>query len=272
MAKKNEHFKISKIIYFDEDTATDYVQVMNNGSLERTTELFTAINAEAEAGVKVEGSFGLGKLFKALLGTGIDAHFNASASGSVQKDKLVRNILNNTLLTDFLHTFNNNDASCTIEVLDGYKVEIIPKSLSQIITVSPITKMIEGNIAVDQEGSVMNIEKMDTALKLLKGYYEFRGKGSYETKILRFNIESFRNNYKIPDLMLMDLSMLAIKVGSTDSENNFSVDVLVNDATAVKNDKAYFSNPTLTSPTTSATSEAEVGIIPIYDVILAGVR
>ena len=182
MSKKKEPLKMSKIIYFDEDTATDYVQIMNKGSLERTTELFTAINAEADGQIKVEGSFGLGKLVKALLGSGIDAHINTSASGSVQKDKLVRNILNNTLLTDFLETFNNAENN-SIEELDGYNIEIIPNSLSQFITISPITKMMEGNIAVDQEGSVMNIEKMDTAIKLLKGYYEFKG---VKNQIVRF--------------------------------------------------------------------------------------
>ena len=49
--------KICKIVYFDEDSITDYVQIVAGGSLETTTELlksseiYQEINATQQKGV-----------------------------------------------------------------------------------------------------------------------------------------------------------------------------------------------------------------------------
>lgn len=49
--------KICKIVYFDEDSVTDYVQIVAGGSLETTTELLKSseVNEKQEVGATVSG-------------------------------------------------------------------------------------------------------------------------------------------------------------------------------------------------------------------------
>ena len=60
--------KICKIVYFDEDSVTDYVQIIAGGELENTTELLRSRNAEEEQNIKADGKVGISGIFKALLG------------------------------------------------------------------------------------------------------------------------------------------------------------------------------------------------------------
>ena len=39
MKDRNETTQLCKIVYFDEDSVTDYVQMVDGGELEKTTEL-----------------------------------------------------------------------------------------------------------------------------------------------------------------------------------------------------------------------------------------
>lgn len=59
------------------------------------------------------------------------------------------------------------------------------------------------------------VEKLENALKSDKEYYEFVGTKGNSKVILRFSILSLRNNYKINDLLKMNLSIYAIKVGTS---------------------------------------------------------
>ena len=51
--------KICKIVYFDEDSITDYVQIVAGGSLETTTELLKSseANERQEVGANAKGGF-----------------------------------------------------------------------------------------------------------------------------------------------------------------------------------------------------------------------
>ena len=62
--------KICKIVYFDEDSVTDYVQIVAGGTLEKTTELLNSsdLSEEQKADVSAKGGIGGGCL--ALLGRG----------------------------------------------------------------------------------------------------------------------------------------------------------------------------------------------------------
>lgn len=59
------------------------------------------------------------------------------------------------------------------------------------------------------------IDRFDNSLRNAKGYYELIGVSSKQKTrvVFRFNLEAFRNNYKISDLTKMDLIIYAIKVG-----------------------------------------------------------
>ena len=50
------------------------------------------------------------------------------------------------------------------------------------------------NLNTDLDLSI-DIVKMDDSIKLAKGYFEFEGIQNNKSVILRFNIDSFKNNY-----------------------------------------------------------------------------
>lgn len=60
--------KICKIVYFDEDSVTDYVQIVAGGELENTTELLKSRDAQEAQSVQANGKVGISGIFKALLG------------------------------------------------------------------------------------------------------------------------------------------------------------------------------------------------------------
>jgi len=119
----NETYKISKLMYFDKNTATDYVQMMNTGKLDKTTELFSSMEGDVKSDISANVSIGIRKLVKNIL----------------------NNILNNTLLTDFLNA--NNSQQGTISNLEGYQIQMMPDSFNQIVSITPITKMMKGSLS-----------------------------------------------------------------------------------------------------------------------------
>ena len=65
---KNILEKICKIVYFDEESVTDYVQIVAGGELENTTELLKTRDAQEEQNIQAGGKIGISGVFKALLG------------------------------------------------------------------------------------------------------------------------------------------------------------------------------------------------------------
>lgn len=56
---KNDKIKMQKIIYFDEESVTDYVQIVEGGKLEKTTELLNGTEENLNAKTKTSGSVGI---------------------------------------------------------------------------------------------------------------------------------------------------------------------------------------------------------------------
>ena len=100
--------KICKVVYFDEDSVTDYVQIVAGGDMEKTTELLNTREASEgqNGGVSVKG--GISGMFKALLGFEVAGNADISAGLSFNSNKMVKNILKNTILTDFLAIIEEN--------------------------------------------------------------------------------------------------------------------------------------------------------------------
>ena len=94
--------KICKIVYFDEESVTDYVQIVAGGELENTTELLKSMDAQEEQDVQAKGKVGISGIFKALLGWEAGVSADVSAGLSFNSSKMVKNIVKNTILTDFL--------------------------------------------------------------------------------------------------------------------------------------------------------------------------
>lgn len=90
--------KICKIVYFDEDSVTDYVQIVAGGTLEKTTELLNSSDLSEEQKADVSAKGGIGGVFKALLGWEASASGEVSAGLALNRNKMVKNIVKNTIL------------------------------------------------------------------------------------------------------------------------------------------------------------------------------
>lgn len=157
--------KICKIVYFDEDSVTDYVQIVAGGTLEKTTELLNSSDLSEEQKADVSAKGGIGGVFKALLGWEASASGEVSAGLALNRNKMVKNIVKNTILTDFLHIIDENEnksASKTtrgaIKKFEGYVISAEKDSLSYMVMVSPYLSMLRSgssipagdfNIAID---------------------------------------------------------------------------------------------------------------------------
>ena len=262
--------KLTKIIYFDESSVTDYIQIIEGGKLTKTTELLSIDADNGGANVGTEASVGINGLFRSLIGFGAKVEAESKLETSFKSETLIKTILQNTILTDFLDIVQNEKTQ--IAVFDDIKIKVIRDSLSYIIMISPYMKMFKGeslNINTDLDLS-LDVLKMDESIKLAKGYFEFEGVKKDKTSvILRFNIDSFKNNYKISDLLKMDLSIYAVYVGKVDRKNISIVSEI--NASANENQAVLiYDNPKYGETDTREVNSSE-DILEVFDVLLAGV-
>lgn len=267
--------KICKIVYFDEDSVTDYVQIVAGGELENTTELLKSRDAQEAQSVQANGKVGISGIFKALLGWEAGASADVSAGLSFNSSKMVKNIVKNTILTDFLKTIedvsqgrtNSRLPKGTIKQFKGYKISAVEDSLSYMVMVSPYLSMLKSGSSIPAGEFNIAVDKLDNALRHAKGYYEFVGTKGRSRVILRFNINSFRNSYTISDLLKMDLSIYAIKVGRTSLENlNVNKELGMKVSLIPKDNPSY--EPNADTEEAAATSPT----LDVFDVLLAVVE
>ena len=258
--------KLTKVIYFDESSVTDYIQIIEGGQLIKTTELLSGDTDSGEAKVSAEASIGISSLFKNLIGLGAKAQMETNLETSFKSEELIKTILQNTILTDYLDIVENEESH--IVVFDDIKIKVIKDSLSYVIMIAPYMKMFKGeglNLNTDLDLSI-DIVNMNDSIKLAKGYFEFEGIVENDSVILRFNIESFKNNYKISDLLKMDLTIYAVPVGKVERKN-ISIVSEINAATA---EEVSYDNPTYGEDE----GDEEVtsrDLLTVFDVLLAGV-
>lgn len=267
--------KICKIVYFDEESVTDYVQIVAGGELENTTELLKSRDIQEDQLAQANGKIGISGIFKALLGWEANVSAEVSAGLSFNSSKMVKNIVKNTILTDFLKIIEDSSTGKsasrlpkgTIKQFKGYKISAEENSLSYMVMVSPYLSMIKSGSSIPAGEFSIAIDKLDNALRHAKGYYEFVGTKGRSRVILRFNINSFRNGYTISDLLKMDLSIYAIKVGRTSLENlNVNKELGMNVSIIPRDNPSYENN----AETEDASSNSP--ILDVFDVLLAGVE
>lgn len=267
--------KICKIVYFDEESITDYVQIVAGGELEETTELLRSREAQEEQEGHAGGKVGISGIFKALLGWEAEGSARISAGLEFNSSKMVKNIVKNTILTDFLKTIDESGSNKTpsrlpkgtIKQFKGYKISAEKDSLSYMVMVSPYFSMLKSGSSIPAGDFSIAVDKLDNALHRAKGYYEFVGTKGKSRVILRFNINSFRNGYTISDLLKMDLSIYAIKVGKTALENlNVNKELGMNVSVIPKDNPTYESGDPLEEP------PSDNPVLDVFDVLLAGVE
>lgn len=225
--------KFVKVIYFDESSVADFMQVTTGGELKKTIEFITNIksdlDANASAGIAVDSrNKGVPKLFSFLSGISFNAGLKGNAEINRKNEKIAKNILENTLLADFLDLLDNDEKNkneermCSaIKLFD--KISLYPEanSFSFLMLTAPFFTMIDGDVPIsDGEGSEFKIDisKIEEAIARGRGYYEFIANYKEKNFVFRFNGAAFRNNYTMSDLPKMQLSLYAVCVGKTDKE------------------------------------------------------
>ena len=124
---------IVKIVYFDEGSATDYVQLKTGGSF--MSEIATTDDKSAEGGAEIKGSVGVRAWFANLVKGSASAE--GSLSASFKDDTVVKSIVTNTVLTDFLAAVDGEESDKRIEKFDNCKIVQIPGSISSLSLLTP---------------------------------------------------------------------------------------------------------------------------------------
>jgi len=82
--------KFIKVIYFDESSVADFIQIVAGGALKRTTEFISEVNTSASADVNAEAGIGSGaskglpKLFE-FLGVKLGASMKQTCMAMLQE-------------------------------------------------------------------------------------------------------------------------------------------------------------------------------------------
>ena len=259
--------KICKIVYFDEDSVTDYIQIVAGGELENTQELLNSREGHEGQEVQASAKAGIGGVFKALLGWEASAAADISAGLSFNSSKMVKNIVKNTILTDFLTILENQGTlqrntsrmpKGAIKKFKGYAISAEEDSLSYMVMVSPYLSMLKSGSAIPAGEFNIAVDKLDNALRHAKGYYEFVATKGRSRIILRFNLS---------DLLKMNLSIYAIKVGRT------TLDMLnVNKELGMNVSIIPKDNPSYTPGNQTDEPDAHSQVLDVFDVLLAGVE
>lgn len=265
-----------KIVYFDEAFVADFMQIIAGGELKKTTEFITEVNAGIEGNAGAQGSIGtesnaLSKIFSFLSGATINAEAGVNTNLSRKSNRIAKNILENTLLADFIALLDSDQRRSKNKRCSG--IRVFPKvivrpevnSFSYIMLIAPFLSMIDGELPFKtSDGNAMKIDitKIEEAIEKGRGYYEFVATVNGKDVILRFNRSSFRNSYTMSDLPKMRLTYYAIHVGQIDKSD-------------LQVQREFEFGTTKSSRRVDYASAVESGSIAsemdVYDVVLAGV-
>ena len=254
MTRPDPAKSLIKIVYFDEQSASDYLDITAGGkqtiNREDVTKRITAMHAKLEANIVAK--FSWMPFLGASAGTG------TGAAASRDGQSVLSKTLSNTILTDYLLAAVDDRR---VQRLSGLHVYASTNSLTHAKTFTPYL------IIARTEEQGVDLAKLDEALTGAKGYYEMvaADEGGVATHILRFNIHAFRNSYGLIDLTRMQLVYHGIRVGdSTEADLSMEAEMRVGPQHAQQQSVAelFEEEP---APTSAPR-------LPVYDVILAGVE
>jgi hypothetical protein len=241
-----------KIVYFDEQSASDYLDISAGGraaaTSEQVRERTVELNADVAAKVAARLSW--------LPFIGGSASVETSAEVSRVGESILKKTLSNTILTDYLKVSTGDDR---IQHLQGYQVEALESSMAHLKMYTPYMVMAR------TEGPGLDFAKMDEAFSNAKGYYDLLatsldGSAAF---ILRFNLRAFRNNYGLTDLVRMGLTYHGVEVGrARASELTMKAEMAPRRKTG----------PVTAQELLGQTAESGDPELAVLDVILAGVE
>lgn len=265
-----------KVIYFDEAFVADFMQIIAGGELKKTTEFITEVNSDIEGNAGVDAGIGtekngLSKIFSFLSGATINAEAGVNANLSRKSDRIAKNILENTLLADFIALLDadkrrtKNKRCAGIKIFPNMIVRPEVNSFSYMMLIAPFLSMIDGELPIkmdDGNAIKIDITKIGEAIEKGRGYYEFVSTIDGKDVILRFNRSAFRNSYTMSDLPKMQLTYYAIRVGQI-NKTDLQVQKEFEFGTTKTSKRVDYASITENSNTTAE--------LEVYDVVLAGV-
>ncbi len=257
--------KIIKLVYFDEGSATDFIQISNGGKLTSVMTLFDEDEIDGKAGASAQ--IGIkAKVFRLLLGLDTSVNAEGAIDASFNSGTVVQSIVSNTVLTDFLNAVQSEGQERNpITKFEKIRIEQIPGSIASISLVTPYLSMLRSGQGIPAGEFDISLDKLDSTISKAKGYLEFLGhpKGSGQI-VLRFNRAALKNNYSPSDLLKMDLTLYAVHVGSCKVEDLVADKELSAEGFSVTDNPDYLEDGNDSTATPSEDA-------PMYDVILAGV-
>lgn len=247
--------KMLKIVYFDEDAAIDYINITDGGKkIQSTSE---TSKSEATVGIDAEASIGSKFSLWGLLKFKGEADINSELVKYGKK--IVNSTVTTTILTDYLNLANKTNSKVT--VFKDCSLYASQESLTFIKMYAPYMKLLKDKM-LENISEEFDISKVQEILEDVKGYYEFEVFCKNEKYIFRFNINSFRNNYKISDLLKMKLVFYGIRVGSIKEEK-----LNVEKEFEIDSPKI----PTVDSLLNNEEDKPKEELLTVYDIVLAGV-
>lgn len=256
---KNEknNQRIMKVVYFDEESAVDYINIKDGGTLSQSSEKEkkNESTGKIDTQASVEGKFSLFNFLKGSARAEIDADILQYGQN------IVKSTITNTILTDYIEKANNDES---IRKFIDFTIKPITNSLTYWKLYTPYTMIFKDQLT-DKISPEIDIKKLDELIDTVKGYYELVAekfdKEKNENVILRFNSKGFKNNYKLSNLLNMNLMYYGVLVGestlkqySVENEFDFAVkDITIED---IKGNNKSGDNDK----------------VKIYDVFLAGVE
>jgi Family of unknown function (DUF6414) len=241
-----------KVVYFDEESASDYLDISAGGKEVSTSEKVKERSKETYANVETSLIAKLSWL--PFLGASADA--SAGAGLSAAGRSILSKTLSNTILTDYLAKSGDDK---NIRQLRGFRVTAPKDSMAYMKMYTPYM------IILKSDELPIDLSRFDEALGGAKGYYELIGEDveSSSKYILRFNIRAFRNNYGLADLGRMNLVFHGVLVGKA-AEDGLGMASEMSQGS---------SNESLSAADIlDNTSSIESALLDVYDVILAGVE
>lgn len=246
--------KILKVIYFDEEAAIDYITISDGGKA-----ISEIINTEQETDTsKLESETSTGFKIPFFTWFNLQAKIGIDSNINNINDGVVKSTLTNTILTDYIKKADTDEK---IKKISNYQITPIKDSVSYYKMYTPYMLLIKKELN-DKISAEVDITKIDEVLKETKGYYEFLATNGKEQVIIRFNISSFKNNYKINNILGMNLLLYCVNVGSAEKDD-FSIEKEFE-----QNESKEITADEILEVTSKAPEHKK---LKIYDIVLAGV-
>lgn len=252
---------MQKVIYFDEGSATDILQIEYGGEL---------ISVDEEKGTvhfggKAEGSAEIGAGTNFF--TAIKAAFSAKVSVDTASasDSLITKTISNTILADFYRLSSKLIEEQKLHIFEGFHIRPIKNSFAFIKMYTPYMQIIKEDSPLIAEMQDFDIHNFDEILENAKGYYELLAFKDDIQVILRFNINTFKNAYRMMDLPKMKLHYYAVEVGEAKE-----IDLHVESEMDVEGQTARLSAREVLGNDEASGQVSDY--LKVYDVILAGVE